>query len=408
MCPDFIVNDFVTGIIKTIPVRTGYRTIRVTLKNDKLTDKSLTFSDLTPLSVVCRKGCLVDIVDITVKSAPRNIKLRQFIPINALFSREVFFYNTVVTDLQEFQDEIQLKLEDRFQGVPTLIAATLNEENEAIILQNAGWVPKYEKWVGELTQQHILTVLKGFSRLHALCFAFNKMKSEKLGEFRDELRGGYFSTFENKQTIKIIQSNVDQGLKFFSDGNVTKRLKKFGEEVEFILENSLNESSETDVLVHGDPSDNFLFSYEKADEHSTVSRAKLINWQLVRFGSPILDLSVFFFTNCSFDDLQNLPLFLKRYYQDLELYLQKYQCDINDFFPFERLEDHWKKYAKVGLALTFITLKILTATSNRKPNANNEHLTTEEFIESFVQPPNEEFIRRIKDVVKYCVDNELI
>ncbi|XP_068892879.1 uncharacterized protein [Tenebrio molitor] len=353
MCPDFIVNDFVTGIIKTIPVRTGYRTIRVTLKNDKLTDKSLTFSDLTPLSVVCRKGCLVDIVDITVKSAPRNIKLRQFIPINALFSREVFFYNTVVTDLQEFQDEIHLKLEDRFQGVPTLIAATLNEENEAIILQNAG-------------------------------------------------------TFENKQTIKIIQSNVDQGLKFFSDGNVTKRLKKFGEEVEFILENSLNESSETDVLVHGDPSDNFLFSYEKADEHSTVSRAKLINWQLVRFGSPILDLSVFFFTNCSFDDLQNLPLFLKRYYQDLELYLQKYQCDINDFFPFERLEDHWKKYAKVGLALTFITLKILTATSNRKPNANNEHLTTEEFIESFVQPPNEEFIRRIKDVVKYCVDNELI
>ncbi|XP_044263967.1 uncharacterized protein LOC123010866 [Tribolium madens] len=402
LCPDFIVNDFVTNTIKTIPIRAGYKTIRVTLKNADLSDKNLIFCASTSLSIVCRKGCLVDIVDIVVKSSPTDKTLRQIIPVHDLFAREAFFYNTILVDLVEFHNG-SVKIE-----VPTLIAATLDDGDEAIILQNAGWVPKYEKWVGELTQGHIFKVLQEFARLHALSFAFGKQQPEKNQQHREQLNKGYFSVFENKQTVSIIRNNLNQALKFFSDDNVIQKLRKFEDEIETLLENILNEIPDKSVLLHGDPTCNFLFHYEKNENGNIPSRAKLIDWQLVKFGSPVLDLSLFLFTNCPFDDINNVDTFLKSYHIDLDTFLKELDCNIEEVFSLKNLEDHWKKYAKVGFALAILTLKILTMEINKRPNSNNEKLSIEEFIEGFQGPPNEDFVRKIKDIVKYCVANGLI
>ena len=264
MCPDVIVNERVTNIIKTVPIRVGYSTIRVTLKTDKLTDKTLTSCALTALSVVCRKGCLVDIVDVSVKSSPKNEKLRECIPVERLFAREAFFYNTVLVDLVEFQRDAGAKKEEGFQGAPDLIAASLDEGEEAIIVRNNGseWTPRYEKWVGELTKEHVVAVLKEFARFHALCFAFGKVNPEKFEGFKMELQGGYLSGLENKHSLKIIHENLRNTLKFFSDEGVAKKLKKFDEEVDNFMENVLNGSKDGEVVVHGDVTTNMLFCYE--------------------------------------------------------------------------------------------------------------------------------------------------
>ncbi|EFA07198.1 uncharacterized protein LOC100141825 [Tribolium castaneum] len=400
LCPDFIVNDFVTNTIKTIPIRAGYKTIRVTLKNADLNDKNVIFCATTSLSIVCRKGCLVDIVDIVIKSTPTNKTLRQIIPLHEFFARETFFYNTILVDLVEFYNG-SVKIE-----VPTLIAATLDDEDEAIILQNAGWVPKYEKWVGELTQGHIFKVLQEFARLHALSFAFSKQQPEKDQQHRKQLNTGYFSVFENKQTVNIVRNNLNQVLKFFNDDNVIIKLRKFGDEIETFFDNVLIEIPNKSVLVHGDPTSNFLFYYEKNESGNIPSRAKLIDWHLVKFGSPVLDLSLFFFTNC--DDINNVDTFLKSYHVNLNIFLKELGCDIEEVFSQKNLEDHWTKYAKIGLALAILTLKILTLEVNKRPNANNEKLSIEEFIDAFQGPPKEDYVRKIKDIVKYCVNNGLI
>lgn len=263
MCPDFIVNDFVTNTIKTIPIRAGYKTIRVTLKTVDLTDKNLIFCALTPLSIVCRKGCLVDIVDIVVKSRPSHKKLRQIIPVHQLLSREAFFYNTILPDLADFQAKIE---------TPTLIAATLDDEDEAVILQNAGWVPKYEKWVGELTQGHVLKILQEFARLHAACFAFEKQQPGRVQEYKDELGKGHFSVFENQQTVKIIRENINGAVKFFTDEGVCQKIQKYQNELGTFFENVLNEIPEKNVLIHGDPTSNFLFCYEVCTEARQLTK----------------------------------------------------------------------------------------------------------------------------------------
>lgn len=102
-----------------------------------------------------------------------------------------------------------------------------------------------------------------------------------------------------------------------------------------------------------------------------------------------------------------MDILLKSYHDELQFFLKEFNCD-SEIYLKKDLEEHWKKYAKFGLALAFLSLKILTTEINKRPNANNVNLSVEEFIDGFQGPPNEDYGRRIKEIVKYCVNNELV
>lgn len=78
---------------------------------------------------------------------------------------------------------------------------------------------------------------------------------------------------------------------------------------------------------------------------------RLIDFQLVRLGSPVCDLSYSLYsggTKAIFDDLDHL---LQVYHDSLSESLRAYGCDPDVLYPLHALKDDWKVYCQLGITM---------------------------------------------------------
>lgn len=136
---------------------------------------------------------------------------------------------------------------------------------------------------------------------------------------------------------------------------------------------------------------------------------KFLDWQLARFGSPVLDLSYFLYTSASKENLNDLMKLLKVYHDSLRGYLQQFDCSSDYLFPFVELQQHWKKYAKFGLGMAFLVINVMLMEENELPNVSSENQSGENFIEAFQSNSknNSTYFRTIIDILVHFDEFEL-
>lgn len=134
-----------------------------------------------------------------------------------------------------------------------------------------------------------------------------------------------------------------------------------------------------------------------------------MDWQLARFGSPVLDLSYFLYTSASKDILDDLSKLLKLYHDSVAEHLSKFNCSIDELFAYSILEEHWKKYAKFGLGMAFLVVHVMVMDENELPNVSSETQTSENFIESFqLNSKNDPvYFDRMTNILLHFNENEL-
>ncbi|XP_049820154.1 uncharacterized protein LOC126264815 [Aethina tumida] len=147
------------------------------------------------------------------------------------------------------------------------------------------------------------------------------------------------------------------------------------------------------LLTHGDCwSNNMMFKY---DTKNNVVDLKLLDWQLIKPGSPVHDLSYCLYSGASLDTYERLDDLLKLYYKHFSAILR--QCGENpeEVYHFSTLKEEWKEYCRFGMVMSLIK------TTEQKDKVDLSDFGTSdnklEIARKMIRgTPSEEYDRRIR------------
>lgn len=123
------------------------------------------------------------------------------------------------------------------------------------------------------------------------------------------------------------------------------------------------------VVCHGDCwSNNILFKFEG----EIAVDARLIDWQVARYASPVCDLAYYIFscTSKTFRDKHYREI-LDVYFEELTQFLKRLGSDPSVLFPRSAFDEQIKKYAIFGLVMGLLVIPTITTKSEDVPDLDD-------------------------------------
>lgn len=137
---------------------------------------------------------------------------------------------------------------------------------------------------------------------------------------------------------------------------------------------------------------------------------RLLDWQISRYSSPVLDLVYYLFgcTTKPFRDNYYKKL-LDVYYNSLSSFIIRLGSDPEKLFPRSAFEDQLKKFGKFGLVMASIIVPVITSNAEDIPDLDNmsEKLANGEDCSdfTFTSAKTEDIYKvRMSDVIRDVVD----
>lgn len=138
--------------------------------------------------------------------------------------------------------------------------------------------------------------------------------------------------------------------------------------------------------------ENFILQGEMP---TTPSKLRFVDFQLSSYDTPVRDLSYFIYSACNKTVLDDFDLLLRKYHSSLSENLKALGCDVDAIFPYTRLEEHWKLYAKFGLVISTMIVKIELLEADEAPDLREISETGADMTASFTRTiKNEEVYRQ--------------
>lgn len=304
---------------------------------------------------------------VLAKIPPQNKLRRDAMKSMNLFNREIFMYNIFLPQMVKFQREHKISQENGFLNFPKVYFAEYNEEeDDAIIIMEDLRDSGHRMWnkFKPIDYEHAKLMVTSLARLHGLSFAMKALKPEQFEKFK-ELDDLFSKMGDEKNFEQYVTQLLISGVNTIDPSDTKRRrraeylLKGFKE---LVIECVSTEAAEPYCVIgHGDCwFNNFLFNY---NYRGIPKEIKLIDWQVARYGSPVLDLVYFIFI-CTdhafrvkhFDELINI------YHRTIKEFLDAMKCDIASQFPMTALLRQLKKFGKFGV----VTSILLTPTIQSK------------------------------------------
>lgn len=233
----------------------------------------------------------------------------------------------VLPCFREFQ-ESRGAFRSGFNEYPGLYSWVSTAPNETMFFQDMAQEGFIMIDKDKVTVEHILLVMKALGKYHAVSFALRDQDPEKFTELISELSEMFFvrgieTPFKsaiNNAAINAINSITDDG-----DAHLVKALLELYETDQYDLVADLldgNDAEPYSVICHGDCwSNNTMFKY---DDKNTLQDICIIDWQILRYGSPVLDLMYYIFSSTTRELRgRNYNVYLKTYYESLSSALSR-------------------------------------------------------------------------------------
>lgn len=137
----------------------------------------------------------------------------------------------------------------------------------------------------------------------------------------------------------------------------------------------------------------------------------MVDWQLARFGSPVLDLHYNLF--CVSDkklrdkEYQNL---MKHYHQSLSDIVRKLGSDPDKLFPFGEFQESLKKFGKFAFVMAPILTQIMLADPKDVPDLDEMSVAMSnegedvEFVRGFDEATQLHYNERISDLMSDLIE----
>lgn len=138
----------------------------------------------------------------------------------------------------------------------------------------------------------------------------------------------------------------------------------------------------------------------------------LLDWQLSRYLSPIIDFCHFMFvcTDSEFRKLHYESL-IELYYSTVQSHLKLLGCEASQLFPYDTFRDHFKKFGKFILFIAMLAIPIISTPNEDLPDMGKLHEElqgnlddTSAFINSFKSENNKNYVHRMSGAVRDLVD----
>lgn len=229
--------------------------------------------------------------------------------------------------MHQFEQSKGVIGENGFNEHPQCYRTVKKEFNECLLLEdlsvrNFRMIDKYTEAV---TADHVNLVLKALAKFHAISFALRDQQPEKFLKFASKLK----ETFISEENIHLhdyfdgMKARI-RGilLKVEADEHLITKIETLFERPAIkILTDCLSKQYETAIL-HGDVwQNNTLFRY---DDKGIPIEVNLIDWQVCRNASPVLDVLYFLF-GCTTKELRDdhYEDFLNVYHEQLSNHIQR-------------------------------------------------------------------------------------
>lgn len=281
-----------------------------------------------------------------IKTSPKSIGRRKTFRSNEFFRSEIDFFNVVLKAFNEFQS-VKKDVRSPFKEVATCLVTHRDGENDFLALENLNNYGYFTTSRQEAMNIDVCRlIMRTFGRFHGLSFVMRDQSPKKFEELSTVLTENYYAARLKPWYQDFIKTQIEIALdavgKIYGGTIIEKRAKKFLSDGELYdkmvkLTHTTNRYS---VIGHGDCwTPNFLIHSTKLDGRDVPVSAKMIDFQLARFASPVIDIA-FFIYSCTTEDLRT------QYYDDLIKNYHESVCElIKDFgsnpehlFPFSALE----------------------------------------------------------------------
>ncbi|KAF2901789.1 hypothetical protein ILUMI_04405 [Ignelater luminosus] len=304
---------------------------------------------------------------LVVKSASKSDAVRVETPLSNVFDREIYMYNTVIPAFRRFEKERNLS---PFSSSAKCYKACMIEKSEAIVLQNlkeAG----YSMWERRLPMEHdhISLVMTEYGRFHAISLAMKDQVPERFQKLTDSMYDIFAIFMEKASLLRMFKKQCIRALDSLDsiiDKNAYTAFKTFiDRELDEFLNNLPKAVDKYSVVLHGDCwTNNMMFKYENKDDPKKPTKMCLIDFQIARLGSPILDLSYFLYSCGSKEVLNNYEYYMDEYHNSLSTHLRQLGSNPEKLYPYSVFREQWKKFSRFGLIVSVLLVHIMLSEEN--------------------------------------------
>lgn len=155
------------------------------------------------------------------------------------------------------------------------------------------------------------------------------------------------------------------------------------------------------------------------DKNLRPENLVLIDWQLSRYASPVLDLAYNIYTSSDKDLRDNhLERLLDQYYKTFSEFVQRLGSRPEQLFPHEEFQKQWKAFGKFGMLMSLTLVPFITCPSDQM-------LDMDKAVEDFASSETKDILEngdfkammdssaervggRIKDIVLDCERSGII
>lgn len=231
--------------------------------------------------------------------------------------------------------------ENGFNEYPKCYGNVSDDLSECIFLEDLSvrGFSIIDRYTEEITAEHVRLAMQALAKFHAISFALKDQHPEKFNEFASQLEEifirqddvflrEYFD--KNKESIINVLSSKE-------DVHLLAKIEKLFEKnpIDVAAEClDLKSTGAGAIISHGDSwQNNLMFRYDNSGKPIEIN---LIDFQMARHASPIIDIVYFMFC-CTTKELRDAHYenFLKVYHETLSAHIQRYYFYLHFLLSYE-------------------------------------------------------------------------
>lgn len=367
---ELVLTDYIKESLEKVAYNEGFRNFELSIDHGSSIGDG--FVGIL-MKATIRERNEKKILTVLAKIPPSNKARRDAMKSMMLFEREVFMYNVFLPEMVEFQKKMNISKEKGFFNFPKIYFAEYDrEKDDAIIVMEDLRESGSNMWnkFKPINFEHTKLVIAALGRLHALSFAMKAKRPEQFEKFK-KLNDMFSQMGEDDNFEQYINGLITNAVNTIdpSETKMRKRAIKLLEGFKKLITESVDpEAAEPfSVVTHGDTwSNNFMFHYNKRGVPDGIT---LIDWQISRYCSPILDFVYFTFI-CTDRELRakHFDEMISIYHRSLKELLDHMGGDVASQFPFTSLLRQLKKFGKFGVITAIFILPTIQSKKEDLPD----------------------------------------
>lgn len=196
------------------------------------------------------------VLNLMVKSAPRNEGFRKLAPVDKVYQRENYMYEKVLPEFAKFQEKRGVL--EPFKSFAKCYFTSSKNLNEVLVMENMkehGFFLKDRHQ--SLNSEDVMVVMREYGKFHAVSFAIRDQEPELFKELADNVKGHFFQHWtpeQMKQGSQHQHEKIIKALEALDDKVALQKFKEFRDNCEERILETVNWKSCGDygVIAHGD------------------------------------------------------------------------------------------------------------------------------------------------------------